>query len=87
MNSSRPPGCCSRRTRRRARNHHPDNEEQRRRRASEEYYALYVVWEDGESEIAVLEWEEDEVATLEAIAVYTTPDGPVQQEDLEKWGK
>ena len=39
-------------------------------RRAEEYYALYVVWEDGESEITD----------------YTTPDGPVQQEDLEKWG-
>ena len=54
-------------------------------RRAEEYYALYVEWEDGKSEIAVLEWEENEGGTHDAIAVYTTPDGPVQQEDLEKW--
>ena len=51
----------------------------------EQYYALCVEWEGGKTEIALLELGRDEVGRLDAIAVYTSPDGPVQQEDLKKW--
>jgi hypothetical protein len=41
--------------------------------------------EDGESEVAIMELGRDERGIVDAIAVYTSPEGPPQQEDLEKW--
>jgi hypothetical protein len=52
---------------------------------AKEYYALCVEREDGESEVAIIELGTDERGTVDAIAVYTSPEGPLQQEDLEKW--
>lgn len=52
---------------------------------AKEYYALCVEREDGESEVAIMELGTDERGTVDAIAVYTSPEGPLQQEDLEKW--
>jgi hypothetical protein len=52
---------------------------------AEEYYALCMEREDGESEVAIIELGRDERGIVDAIAVYTSPEGPVQQEDLEKW--
>jgi hypothetical protein len=58
------------------------------RQADEEYYALYVRWDDGKIEVARLDrGSSDEYGPLDAIAIYTSPDGPVQREDLEKWGE
>lgn len=52
---------------------------------AKEYYALCVEQEDGESEIGIIESETDERGTFDAIALYTSPEGPLQQEDLERW--
>ena len=52
---------------------------------AKEYYALCVEREDGESEVGIVEKGTDERGIVDAIAVYTSPEGPLQQEDLEKW--
>jgi hypothetical protein len=46
---------------------------------AEEYYALCVEREDGESEVAIIELGRDERGIVDASAVYTSPEGPVQQ--------
>jgi hypothetical protein len=51
---------------------------------TEQYYALCVEGENGDPEIALLHLEENEDGTVLGIAVYTSPDGAVQREDLEK---
>ncbi len=47
---------------------------------TEQYYALCV-----EDEIAVLDMGKNEYGTVLALAVYTSPDGAAQQEDLKRY--
>ena len=51
-----------------------------------QYFALCVKGEDGEDEIAFLDLGKDEeLGQLIGMAVYTTPDGEVQRQDLNKY--
>jgi hypothetical protein len=54
---------------------------------TEQYYALKLVeGEEGEEEIAFLDLGMDEeLGQLVGMAVYTTPDGEAQREDLNKY--
>ena len=53
---------------------------------AKEYYALCVKWEEGERyEVAPLHLGDNEYGRVLAFAIYTSKDGPVQREDLQKY--
>jgi hypothetical protein len=56
-------------------------------RVKEQYYVLKLVaGEEGEEEIAFLDLGKDEdLGQLVGMALYTTPDGEAQREDLNKY--